>query len=122
MRCGYCHPLPGDEVIGFVGAGGKVTLHKRNCTEAIRMASEQGDSIIDVDFEEHAELLFPVRICIRGIDRHHLLNDVVACVTEQQNLSISRLNTTTTDRIVEMSVDFVVHSVNELEMAMHSNL
>ena len=120
VRCGCCHPLPGDEVIGFVGAGGNVTLHKRNCSEAIRMASEQGDSIIDVDFEEHAGFLFPVRICIRAIDRHHLLNDVVACITEQQNLSISRLNTTTTDRIVEMSVDFVVHSVNELEKAMHS--
>ena len=27
--------------------------------------------------------LFPVRICIRGIDRHHLLSDVVACITEK---------------------------------------
>ena len=57
---------------------------------------------------------------IRGIDRHHLLSDVVACITEKQNLSISRLNTVTVDRIVETSVDFAVHSVRELEMAMES--
>ena len=112
--------LPGDEVIGFKGADGVVTLHKRNCLDAIRMASEQGDSIVAVNFEEHEAFLFPVRICIRGIDRHHLLSDVVACITEKQNLSISQLNTVTVDRIVETSVDFAVHSVRELEMAMES--
>lgn len=107
-------------MIGFKGAEGIVTLHKRNCRNAIRMASEQGDSIVAVNFEEKEGFLFPVRICIRGIDRHHLLSDVVACITEKQNLSISRLNTVTVDRIVETSVDFAVHSVRELENAMQS--
>ena len=119
-RCSCCHPLPGDEVIGFKDADGKITLHKRNCPTAIRMASEQGDSIVTVNFEEQEAYLFPVRVCIRGIDRHHLLRDIVGCITEQQNLSISRLNTMTVDRIVETSVDFAVHSVNELEKAMES--
>ena len=120
IRCSCCHPLPGDEVIGFKEAEGIVTLHKRNCPDAIRMASEQGDSIVAVNFEEQEAFLFPVRICIRGIDRHHLLSDVVACITEKQNLSISRLNAVTVDRIVETSVDFAVHSVRELENAMQS--
>ena len=119
-RCSCCHPLPGDEVIGFKDADGKITLHKRNCPTAIRMASEQGDSIVAVNFEEQEAYLFPVRVCIRGIDRHHLLSDIVGCITEQQYLSISRLNTMTVDRIVETSVDFAVHSVNELEKAMES--
>lgn len=107
-------------MIGFKDAEGGVTLHKRNCPEAIRIASEQGDSIVEVNFEERDDFLFPVRICIRGIDRHHLLTDVVACITERQNLSISRLNTVTIDRIVEASVDFAVHSVRELDNAMES--
>lgn len=122
IRCSCCHPLPGDEVIGFKDVEGVVTLHKRNCPDAIRMASEQGDSIVAINFEEQEDFFFPVRVCIRGIDRHHLLSDVVACITEKQNLSISRLNTVTVDRIVETSVDFVVHSVRELENAMESIL
>lgn len=119
-RCSCCHPLPGDEVIGFKDADGRITIHKRNCPDAIRLASEQGDSIVAVNFEEREDFLFPVRICIRAIDRYHLLSDVVACITEQQHLSISRLNTVTVDRIVETSVDFAVHSVNELKDAMKS--
>ncbi len=120
IRCGRCHPLPGDELIGFKDADGKITLHKRNCPEAIRMASQQGDSIVAVNFKEREEFLFPVRIHIRGIDRHHLLSDVVACITEKQNLSISQLTTTTVDNIVETSVDFGIHSENELEQTMNS--
>lgn len=119
-RCGCCHPLPGDEVIGFKNEDGTITLHKRNCQDAIRRASEQGDSIVAVDFEENDSYMFPVRVCIRGIDRHHLLIDIVTSITEKQNLSISQLSTVTTDRIVETSVDFAVHSVKELEQAMNS--
>ena len=116
-RCTCCHPLPGDEVVGFKNTEGQITLHKRNCLTAIRQASKQGDTIVAVDFKENEQFLFPVRVCIRGIDRHHLLSDVVACITEQQNLSISELHTVTQDRIVETTVDFEVHSSNELKQA-----
>ena len=119
-RCTCCHPLPGDEVIGFKNTEGQITLHKRNCLTAIRQASKQGDTIVAVDFKENEQFLFPVRICIRGIDRHHLLSDVVACITEQQNLSISQLHTVTQDRIVETTVDFEVHSSNELKQAIEN--
>lgn len=119
-RCPCCHPLPGDEVIGFKDEQGNITLHKRNCPQAVRMASQQGDSIVAVSFEEDDEFLYPVRIRIRGVDRRHLLIDIVNCVTEKQNLSISRLVTETKDRIVECTVDFAVHSADELEAAIDS--
>lgn len=119
-RCTCCHPLPGDEVVGFKNTEGQITLHKRNCLTAIRQASKQGDTIVAVDFKENELFLFPVRVCIRGIDRHHLLSDVVACITEQQNLSISELHTVTQDRIVETTVDFEVHSSSELKQAIEN--
>ena len=119
-RCSCCHPLPGDEVVGFKNTEGQITLHKRNCLTAIRQASKQGDTIVAVDFKENEQFLFPVRVCIRGIDRHHLLSDVVACITEQQNLSISELHTVTQDRIVETTVDFEVHSSKELKQAIEN--
>lgn len=117
-RCTCCHPLPGDEVIGFKNADGSITVHKRNCHKAIRRASEQGDSIVAVNFEENDAYLYPVRICIRGVDRNHLLIDIVASITESQKLSITKLTTETIDNIVEMSVDFSVRSVYELHRVM----
>ncbi len=119
-RCTQCHPLPGDEVIGFKAADGTITMHKRNCHEAIRLASQYGDSIVSVNFEENNSLLYPVSIHIRGIDRYHLLRDIIDCITEKQNLSITKLATATIDHIVECTIDFPVHSAGELQEAINS--
>ncbi len=118
LRGSKCHPLPGDEVIGFKDVNGTITLHKRNCPDAIRLASQQGDSIVAVKFEEDASILYPTRIRIRGIDRFHLLSDLLECITEKLQLSISSLTTRTVDRIVECTIDFSVHSAVELQSAM----
>lgn len=114
-RCNCCHPLPGDEVIGFKDDSGRITLHTRNCSAAIRMASRQGDSIVAVNFESDNRFLYPVRIQIRGVDRYHMLSDVVRCIADKLQLSIDRLHTENRDRIVECYVDFKVHSREELD-------
>ena len=120
QRCPNCHPLPGDEVIGFKAEDGKVTLHKRDCPTAIRMASQQGDSILAIEFKENEHFLYPVRVQIRGIDRYHLLSDLIDCITEKLHLSINKLATETIDRIAVCSIDFAVHSASELDSAIKS--
>ena len=120
QRCPYCHPLPGDEVIGFKADDGAIALHKRNCPTAIRMASQQGDSILAIEFKEDENYLYPVRVQVRGVDRYHLLSDLIDCITEKLHLSINKLATETIDRIAVCSIDFAVHSANELDNALKS--
>lgn len=79
------------------------------------MASRQGDSIVAVNFESDNRFLYPVRIQIRGVDRYHMLSDVVRCIADKLQLSIDRLHTENRDRIVECYVDFKVHSREELD-------
>lgn len=119
-RCPNCHPLPGDEVIGFKNPDGSIQIHKRNCQTAIRLASQHGDSIVAVNFEEESSCLYPVRISVRAIDRYHLLSDLVDCITEKLKLSMIGLRTETTDHIGICTIDFEVHSMNELQTAMDS--
>lgn len=120
VRCTNCHPLPGDEVIGFKNPDGSIQVHKRNCQTAIRLASQHGDSIVAVNFEEECSCLYPVRISVRAIDRYHLLSDLVDCITEQLRLSMIGLRTETADNIGVCTIDFAVHSMTELEKAMSS--
>lgn len=120
VRCPHCHPLPGDEVIGFKNPDGSTQIHKRNCQTAIRLASQHGDSIVAVNFEEECSCLYPVRISVRAIDRYHLLSDLVDCITEKLHLSMIGLKTETADNIGVCTIDFAVHSMNELETAMKS--
>lgn len=116
--CEECNPLPGEEVIGFKDEYGRITVHKRNCPKAIRLASHHGDSIVDVNFESNPEFSYPVSIEVKGVDRYHLLSDLVDCITEQLHLYMLRLETTTEDYIASCTIDFLVHSAGELESAM----
>ena len=114
-RCEHCHPLPGHEVIGFRNIDNSVTIHKRDCPMAIRLAAQNGDAIVSVQFAENPDVHYPVRIRILAVDRYHLLIDIVDCITNGMHLSISSLHTTTTDEIVDCTVDFAVHSSHELQ-------
>ncbi len=117
VRCTDCYPLPGDEVIGFKNPDGSIQVHKRNCQTAIRLASQHGDSIVAVAFEEEKDRLYPVRISVRALDRYRLLSDLVDCITNELELSIHSLRTETTDSIGVCTIDFAVHSMVELQRA-----
>lgn len=121
-RCPICHPLPGDEVIGYKGDDEKICLHKRDCTEVIRLASENGDAIVSAAFEEDQRFLYHVRIRVKGIDRYHLMSDLIDCITDKLHLSMLSLSTENIDRIAICTIDFSIHSVSELKMVMNSIL
>lgn len=111
--CSHCSPLPGEEVIGFRYDDGRTIIHKRNCPDAIRLASQQGDNIVDISFKE-SERHHLVTVNIKAIDRYHLLSDLVNVVTNDLKLSIENLLTTTIDEIVDCTINFSIHSVQEL--------
>ena len=119
-RCPHCHPLPGDEVIGFKKPDSRVVLHKRNCKIAISLASKQGDSIVSVPFVENEDLSYPVRIMVSAIDRYHLLLDLLDCITNKLKLNMHSLSTKTEDNIVTCVIDFHVHSMSELQEIMNT--
>ncbi len=114
IRCMNCHPLPGDEVIGFKSEDGTITVHRRDCKSAIRLASQRGDDIVAVNFEEDMSFVYPVRIVVTAIDRYHLLSDLIDCITNRLRLSLTRILTECVDEIVTCSMDFKVHSSKEL--------
>lgn len=113
--CPNCHPIPGEEVFGFKEADGSITVHKRNCPVAIGLASQQGDSIVSVDYKESPAALYPVCIMILAVDRFHLLSDMTNCITNDLHLSMDSLSTSTTDCIVHCTINFSVHSFGELQ-------
>ena len=112
--CPHCHPMPGSEIIGFKDAEGHITIHGRNCQLAIRTASEKGNTIVAVDdFEAQPDVLYPVKIEIIGIDRYHLLQDILDCIVGDFHLSMSGLTSETKDDIVTCTIGFAVHSATE---------
>lgn len=113
IRCEYCHALPGDEVIGFRRPDGKVVVHSRHCPEAIRLASEYGDSIVPVNFQSELDITYPVGIKVTAIDRYHLFRDILDCLVEKRHLSLTKIDASTEAQIVFVTFEFRVHSSEE---------
>lgn len=116
-RCSCCNPIPGEEVIGFREANGTITLHKRDCQTAVRLASQLGDNIVSVDFNVD-KTLYPVSIQIVAVDRYHLFVDLVDAITNELHLSMDSFNTSTVDSIVTCTIALSVHSFSELQSIM----
>ncbi len=115
QRCEICQPLPGDEVIGFKDIHGVITLHSRHCPEAIHWASENGDSIVKVNFTQNDAITYPIHFKIIAIDRYHLLSDIINCFVEKGHLSMNKLEIVNEDQIVTCSIDFSAHSIDDVE-------
>lgn len=116
-RCPLCNPIPGEEVVGFRAPDGSVTIHKRDCPNAIKLATQIGDRIVNVNFEPDATL-YPMTISIKAVDRYHLFIDLVSSISNDLNLNIDAIKATTTDYIVNFDISFAVHSYDELQAIM----
>ncbi len=121
-RCPMCNPIPGEEVIGFKKDDGTTVVHRRDCYTAIGLASRFGDSIIPVEYRSESYVLYPATITLKAVDRQHLLSDIIDSISNKLHLSINDLHTSTEDEIVTTSINFFVHSYNELQMIVQSIL
>lgn len=115
-RCTACNPIPGEEVIGIrsLTDSNIITVHRRDCPQAISMASSYGDDVVSVDFSADSTL-YPVTLSVRAVDRHHLFIDITDCITNTLNLSMESFNTSTTHNIVVCKIRLGVHSNAELK-------
>lgn len=116
-RCPVCNPIPGEELIGFKKPNTRTTLHKRDCPVAIRLASQDGDSIVEVDYTPD-DTVYPVTIIVKAIDRYHLFVDIVDTITNELQLTMTSISTDTVDSITTCTIGFLIHSYNELEIVM----
>jgi GTP pyrophosphokinase len=104
-RC--CTPVPGDEIMGFITRGRGVSVHRSDCANAVSLAAEQGDRLIEVEWDENqGNDTFVVSIEVRALDRARLLRDVSATLADHHVNILACATQTGTDRISRMRFDF----------------
>jgi len=58
-----CHPIPGDDIIGFISSGKGLVIHRRSCKN-VKHYSNQPEKWLDVDWDKHSTEQFAVEIQI----------------------------------------------------------
>ena len=110
-----CHPIPGDDVLGYVDENDRIIIHKRQCPVAAKLKSSYGNRILATEWDTHKELSFLVYIYIKGIDAMGLLNEVTQVISRQLNVNIRKLSIETTDGIFEGNIQLYVHDVDDVK-------
>mgnify|MGYP002507977549 FL=1 len=110
-----CHPIPGDDVLGYVDENDRIIIHKRQCPVAAKLKSSYGNRILATEWDTHKELSFLVYIYIKGIDSMGLLNEVTQVISRQLNVNIRKLTIETNDGIFEGKIQLWVHDVEDVK-------
>ena len=113
-----CHPIPGDDTLGYIDNKNRIEIHKRDCPVANRLKTSYGNRILDAKWDMHKRLYFDSTIRMGGIDRRGLVNEVTRVLSTQLSVDIRKILFTTDDGIFDGVIDLRVHDLEELKNIM----
>ena len=118
---GCCHPIPGDDALGYINNKSQIEIHKRACPVAAKLKSSYGNKILDIKWDMHKKLYFDATIRLGGIDRLGMLNEITQVISSQMNVNIHKVIITCEEGIFDGSIEIRVHDRDDVKAIM-SNL
>lgn len=73
-RC--CHPVPPDEIVGYVTRGRGVTIHRADCPNIRNMSEQDHGRLIEVSWGRGGDGVFPAEVFVVAADRPGLIRDI----------------------------------------------
>jgi len=110
-----CHPIPGDDVIGYKNPQSDVIIvHKAKCPNAIKLMSSQGQYIVPAQWTTHKYLSFLAKLNIKGIDRIGMAKDITTLISNELSANIRKISFESTDGVFSGYIELYVHNVSDL--------
>ncbi|MEO5764454.1 MAG: GTP diphosphokinase [Casimicrobiaceae bacterium] len=114
-RC--CKPAPPDAIVGFVTRGKGVTIHRLACSNVGRIRAREPERLIEANWGDAHEDVFPVDIVVEAMDRQGLLRDISEIMTRER-INVTAVNTLSKNLQARMSFTLEVQSVAQLKRAL----
>ena len=105
-----CHPVPGDDIIGYITRSHGITVHRKNCINVIN--EEEQERLINVSWGQ-VEDVYPVNIQVEAFDRVGLLRDITTAVAEEK-INITSVNTQYNDDVFTMFATIEIKNMSQL--------
>jgi GTP pyrophosphokinase len=107
-RC--CHPLPGDDIIGYVTRGRGVSVHRRDCPNILRLGD--AERLIEISWGTRLQTI-PVTIYITAYDRARLFSEI-SNIIGAENINIAAVNQNTRRNIATIYITIEVNNMAQL--------
>lgn len=110
-----CHPIPGDEVLGYIDNDGHIVIHKRKCPNTDKLKSGHGNRILAANWNVGKILYFPVTLYVKGFDNIGILNKITQVISEQMSVNIQKIGIECKDGLFEGTISMGVHDVEDVK-------
>ena len=102
-----CHPIPGDDAVGFLTEDNKVIVHKMDCSTLARLKASYGSRLLQTQWEEYSDR-FQATIHIIGIDQKGILQSIVNIISTNMSINMKRMSVTADDGVFKCDLDVLV--------------
>ncbi|MDD4363969.1 MAG: RelA/SpoT family protein, partial [Atribacterota bacterium] len=109
-----CHPVPGDEIIGYITRGRGVTIHRVECQNLKNLTNEEG-RLINATWNKTESDYFPAKIKIISVDRKNLVSDVSMIISNYKASIMQIHGSTDKNGIAILSLTIEVKTVSHLK-------
>ena len=113
-----CHPIPGDDILGFIDNKNRIEIHRRDCEVASKLKATYGKRLLDAKWDMHKVMFFDATIEIRGIDRKRMLHDVSEVISDKLDVNIHRVTIESNEGIFDGQIEIRVHDRSEVKVIM----
>ncbi|AZR81017.1 MULTISPECIES: RelA/SpoT family protein [Piscirickettsiaceae] len=110
---GCCHPIPGDEIIGFISAEKGLVIHRQECKN-VKHFKNHPEKWLDVNWEENITQTFDVELQLEVHNRRGALATIASNIAEMKT-DIDRVRSEDKDETYSlMNIVIRVHTRKHL--------
>lgn len=110
-----CKPLEGDSIVGFVTLSGEVSIHRKDCRNAVSMTTRLGYREIRVMWRSATEVVHAA-LLLTGTDRSGLVGDLSSVIGKDTNVSLRSISMDAKGREFEGTIRLQANSMATLEL------
>lgn len=104
-RC--CRPVPPESIVGYITQGRGVSIHRVDCGNYMSLHNRHPERVIEVDWGNAADAIYPAELQLHAYDRQGLLRDI-SSVFADENVSVDSLQTQTNKQSMQVTMDIDV--------------
>ncbi len=109
-----CHPIPGDDVLGYMDESGKIIIHKVECNESYKLKSTHGKRLYTASWNMHRMHTFLVTLEVKGIDKAGVIVKIINIVSNDFQVNMRDLHVAADDGIFTGHLQIYVYDTDEV--------
>ena len=105
-----CHPIPGDEIIGYITKGYGISIHRMSCPNL----SDLNERLISVKWGEVENKKYPANLLIKTERKDNILLEIVSKASNN-NINIETINTHNNEDNIIFELTVLVENIDKLD-------